>query len=318
MRVVLIVVFDGFQLTDLAGPADVFTGAATLGARPGYRVELAAAQAGPVRSSCGIEVTAAHGLDTWDGPVDTLLVVGGMSVFTAAADENLVSGVERIALSASRVGSVCSGTFLLARAGLLDGRRVTTHWAGGEFLAQQFPAITTEPDRIYVRDGQIWTSAGVTAGIDLALAIVAADHGPDLAREVARWMVVYLHRPGGQSQFSAPLAANPPKRDSLRALQVWMEENLEADLSLPSLATHVGMSTRHFSRVFAGETGTTPARYVEQVRIAAARRMLETTDHPMDRVAAAVGLGSPETLYRIFHRHLGIPPGEYRARFTKF
>ncbi|MEC3915780.1 GlxA family transcriptional regulator [Nocardia sp. CDC160] len=318
MRVVLIVVFDGFQLTDLAGPADVFSGAAVLGATPGYRVELAAAQAGPVRSSCGIEVTASHGLDSWDEPVDTLLVVGGLSVFAAADNTALVDGLARMAGDATRVGSVCSGTFLLAKAGLLDGRRVTTHWAGGELLAQQFPAVTTEPDRIYVRDGPMWTSAGVTAGIDLALAIVAADHGPDLAREVARWMVVYLHRPGGQSQFSAPLAANPPKRDSLRALQVWMEENLEANLSLPALAAQVGMSTRHFSRVFAHETGTTPARYVEQVRIAAARRMLETTDQPLDRVATAVGLGCPETLYRIFHRHLGIPPGEYRARFTKF
>ncbi|MTE16009.1 GlxA family transcriptional regulator [Nocardia aurantiaca] len=318
MRVVLIVVFDGFQLTDLAGPADVFTGAAVLGANPGYRVELAAAQAGPVRSSCGIEVTAAHGLDTWTGSLDTLLVVGGIAFWAAAGDAELVSGIRRVAAEADRVGSVCSGTFLLARAGLLDGRRATTHWAGGELLAQQFPAITTEPDRIYVRDGPMWTSAGVTAGIDLALAIVAADHGPDLAREVARWMVVYLHRPGGQSQFSAPLAANAPKRDSLRALQIWMEENPQADLSLRALAERVGMSTRHFSRVFAGETGTTPARYVERVRIAAARRLLETTDQPMDRVAAAVGLGSPETLYRTFHRHLGIPPGEYRARFTKF
>ncbi|MEV6101400.1 GlxA family transcriptional regulator [Nocardia sp. NPDC051981] len=318
MRVVLIVVFDGFQLTDVAGPADVFAGAAALGATPGYRVELAAAQAGPVRSSCGIEVTAAHGLDTWDGPLDTLLVVGGLTVWAAAGDAELVTGIRRLAAGSGRVGSVCSGTFLLARAGLLDGRRATTHWAGGELLAEQFPAITTEPDRIYVRDGPMWTSAGVTAGIDLALAIVAADHGPDLAREVARWMVVYLHRPGGQSQFSAPLAANPPKRNSLRALQVWMEENPEADLSLPALAGQVGMSIRHFSRVFAGETGTTPARYVEQVRVAAARRLLETTDQPMDRIAAAVGLGSPETLYRIFHRQLGIPPGEYRARFTTF
>ncbi|WP_040813215.1 GlxA family transcriptional regulator [Nocardia concava] len=318
MRVVLIVVFDGFQLTDLAGPADVFAGAAALGADPGYRVEVAAATAGPVRSACGIEVTATHGLDSWEGPVDTLLVVGGLTVWTAAEQNGLVTGIQRLAVDATRVGSVCSGTFLLAQAGLLDGRRATTHWAGGELLARQFPAITTEPDRIYVRDGHMWTSAGVTAGIDLALAIVAADHGPELAREVARWMVVYLHRPGGQSQFSAPLAANPPKRSSLRALQVWMEENLESDLSLPALATQVGMSTRHFSRVFASETGTTPARYVEQVRVAAARRLLETGDQPMDRVAAAVGLGSPETLYRIFHRHLGIPPGEYRARFTKF
>ncbi|MGW4352397.1 GlxA family transcriptional regulator [Nocardia sp. NPDC004582] len=316
MRVVLMVVFDGFQLTDLAGPADVFTAAGLLGDGPGYRVELAAAQAGPVRSSCGIEVTAPHGLDTWTGPLDLLLVVGGLSLWATSDHGELVAGIRRVAADARRVGSVCSGAFLLAGAGLLDGRRATTHWAGGELLARRFPAVTTEPDRIYVRDGPIWTSAGVTAGIDLALAIVAADHGPQLARDVARWMVVYLHRPGGQSQFSAPLSVNSPKRDPLRELQAWMEEHPDADLSLPALAERVGMSTRHFSRVFAGETGTTPARYVERVRIAAARRLLETGDQPMDRVAAAVGLGSPETLYRIFHRHLGIPPGEYRARFT--
>ncbi|WP_405490165.1 GlxA family transcriptional regulator [Nocardia sp. NBC_00511] len=317
MRVVLIVVFDGFQLTDLAGPADVFHGAALLSGSGAYRVEVAAVRAGPVRSSCGIEITATHGLDGWTEPVDTLLVAGGLGFWAASHDEALVAAVQRVAPLAERIGSVCSGTFVLARAGLLDGRRATTHWASGELLAQHFPAVTTEPDLIYVRDGPIWTSAGVTAGIDLALAIVTADHGPDLAREVARWMVVYLHRPGGQSQFSAPIAANPPRRNSLRTLQVWMEENLAADLSLAGLAARAGMSTRHFSRVFATETGTTPARYVEQVRVAAARRLLETTEQPMDRVAAAVGLGSPETLYRVFHRQLGLPPGEYRARFTR-
>ncbi|WP_327140623.1 GlxA family transcriptional regulator [Nocardia sp. NBC_01327] len=318
MRVVLMVVYDGFQLLDLAGPADVFSAAAALGATPGYRVEVAAMRAGPVRTSSGVVVTAEHALGDWHDPVDTLLVAGGLTFWTASADRELVAGIRQTAICAERVGSVCTGTFLLAHAGLLDGRRATTHWAGGDLLAEQFPTVTTEPDRIYVRDGHIWTSAGVTAGIDLALAIVAADHGPDLAREVARWLVVYLRRPGGQSQFSAPLASTPPQRNSLRTLQVWMEDHLSADLSLAGLAEHVGMSTRHFSRVFASETGTTPARYVEQVRIGAARRLLETTDQPMDRVAAAVGLGSPETLYRIFHRHLGIPPGEYRARFTRF
>ncbi|WP_228808050.1 GlxA family transcriptional regulator [Nocardia otitidiscaviarum] len=316
MRVVLFVVFDGFQLLDLAGPADVFSSAALMGARPGYRVEIAAVRSGPVRSASGVEVTAAHALDTWSEPVDTVLVVGGLSAWNASRDAELIAGIRRVANSAERVGSVCSGAFLLARSGLLDGRKATTHWAGGEMLAREFPAVCTEPDRIYVRDGPVWTSAGVTAGIDLALAIVGADHGPELSREVARWLVVYLHRPGGQSQFSAPIAAGPCRRRSLRELQVWVEENLTADLSLATLAQRAGMSTRHFSRVFADEIGTTPARYVERVRIGAARRLLETTDQPLSRVAAAVGLGSPETLYRIFHRHLGIPPGEYRARFT--
>lgn len=318
MRVVLMVVFDGFQLLDLSGPADVFSSAALLGATPGYRVEIAATAAGPVRSASGVEVVARHDLASWNEPVDTLLVAGGLSSWAACADDALVGGIERVSGIAARTGSVCSGAFLLARAGLLEGRRATTHWAGGELLAREFPGVRTEPDRIYVQDGPVWTSAGVTAGIDLALAIVAADHGPELAREVARWLVVYLHRPGGQSQFSTPIAADPPKRDSLRALQVWLEENLAADLSLAALAERTGLSTRHFSRVFAEETGLTPARYVERVRIGAARRLLETTDQPLDRVAAAVGLGSPETLYRIFHRQLGIPPGEYRARFTRF
>ncbi|MEV6066610.1 GlxA family transcriptional regulator [Nocardia sp. NPDC052001] len=317
MRVVLMVVYDGFALLDLAGPADVFGGAAALVGADGYRVEVAAVRPGPVRASSGVTVTADHALADWSEQIDTLLVAGGLGSWNASADAELIAGIAHAAGYAERITSVCSGAFPLARTGLLDGRRVTTHWAAGELLGREFPAVTTEPDLIYVRDGPIWTSAGVTAGIDLALAIVSADHGPEVAREVARWLVVYLHRPGGQSQFSTPMAADPPKRNSLRLLQVWLEENLESDLSLPALAERAGMSTRHFSRVFAVETGTTPARYVEQVRIGAARRLLENTDQPMDRVAAAVGLGSPETLYRIFHRHLGIPPGEYRARFTR-
>ncbi|MEV6280467.1 GlxA family transcriptional regulator [Nocardia sp. NPDC051832] len=315
MRTVLIVVFDGFQLLDLAGPADVFSSAALLGARPGYRVEIVAAASGAVRTSAGVQVLAGA-LGGWAGPVDTLLVAGGLTALDTSNDDALIAGIREIAGRAERVGSICSGAFLLARAGLLDGRRATTHWAGGELLASEFPAVLTDPDRIYVRDGSVWTSAGVTAGIDLALAMVSADHGSELAREVARWLVVYLHRPGGQSQFSAPVAAAPPQRNSLRTLQVWLEENLAEDLSLAALAARSGMSTRHFSRVFAAEIGTTPARYVERVRVGAARRLLETTDQPMDRVASTVGLGSPDTLYRIFHRHLGIPPGEYRARFT--
>lgn len=312
----LIVVFDGFQLLDMAGPADVFSSATTLGAEPGYRVEIAAAPSGPVRSASGTTVLAPHDLTSWTEPVDTLLVAGGLDIRAATADEPLVAAIARMSVRAERVGSVCSGSFLLAHAGVLDGRRATTHWAGGQRLAERYPQVITEPDRIYVQDGRVWTSAGVTAGIDLALAMVAADHGQGLAREIARWLVVYLHRPGGQSQFSAPIGAHAPQRHGLHELQAWVEENLSADLSLAALAARAGMSTRHFSRVFTHELGTTPARYVERVRVDAARRLLETTDQPLDRVAAAVGIGAPETLYRIFHRHLGIPPGEYRARFT--
>ncbi|QIS03804.1 helix-turn-helix domain-containing protein [Nocardia brasiliensis] len=315
-RRVQLVVFDGFQLLDLAGPADVFHAAALLSGKPLYDVEVVAARAGSVRALNGIEVTA-RAIGDATRPVDTLLVTGGLLFGSAREDPDLIEGIRQTASRARRVGSVCSGTFLLAEAGLLRNRTVTTHWAGSGGFSARYPDIHVEPDRIYVQDGRIWTSAGVTAGIDLAIALISADHGPDLAREVSRWLVVYLHRPGGQSQFSAPVAAGPPRLEPLRALQVWIEENLAADLSLEALAQQAGMSTRNFSRVFAAELGTTPGRYVESVRVAAARRLLETTDYPLSRVAVAVGLRRPETLYRTFQRLLGVAPGEYRERFAR-
>ncbi|MEU0868889.1 GlxA family transcriptional regulator [Nocardia brasiliensis] len=315
-RLVQLAVFDRFQLLDLAGPADVFNAAAVLSGQPLYDVEVVAARAGGVRASNGIEVTA-RAIGDLSRPVDTLLVTGGVAFGPARKDPELIEGIQRVARRARRIGSVCSGTFLLAEAGLLHGRTVTTHWAGSSGLSERYPDIDVAPDRIYVQDGPIWTSAGVTAGIDLAIALITADHGPDLAREISRWLVVYLHRPGGQSQFSAPVAAGPPRLAPLRALQIWIEENLTADLSLEALAQQAGMSTRNFSRVFAAELGTTPARYVESVRVAAARRLLETTDYPLDRVAVAVGLRRPETLYRTFQRLLGVAPGEYRERFAR-
>lgn len=314
-RLVRLTVFEGFQLLDLAGPADVFNAAAILSGKPLYEVEVVAAHAGPVRALSGVEVTA-QAIGEVSGPVDTLLVTGGLAFGPAVEDPDLIEGVRQTAGQARRVGSVCAGAFLLAEAGLLRERTVTTHWAGSTGLIERYPDIHVEPDRIYVQDGSIWTSAGVTAGIDLAIALISADHGPDLAREVSRWLVVYLHRPGGQSQFSAPIAAGPPRLEPLRALQIWIEENLAADLSLEGMAKQTGMSTRNFSRAFAADLGITPARYVEAVRVAAARRLLETTDYPLDRVAVAVGLRRPETLYRTFQRHLGVAPGEYRERFA--
>ncbi|MFC7645822.1 GlxA family transcriptional regulator [Streptosporangium lutulentum] len=204
---------------------------------------------------------------------------------------------------------------LLAEAGLLKGRKVTTHWAVGNMLAREYPDVRVDADRIYVRDGNVWTSAGVTSGIDLALALVAHDHGHELARDISRWLVVYLQRPGGQSQFSTPLSVRTPKREPLRDLQTWIEENLDDDLSVEVLAGRVNMSVRHFSRVFRTEVGVPPARYVEHARTAAAKRLLESADEPLDRIAVRVGLGTPETLYRVFRRHLTISPGEYRRRF---
>ncbi|MFI8977331.1 GlxA family transcriptional regulator [Nocardia asteroides] len=219
--------------------------------------------------------------------------------------------------SGCRIGAVCAGAFFLAEAGLLHGRTVTTHLAGAARMAGRYPDVDVESDRIYVKDGPIWTSAGVTAGIDLALAMVTADHGPELAREVSRWLVVYLQRPGGQSQFSAPPAAVRPHSEFLLVLQEWIEQNLGADLTLEVLGRRAGMSTRNFSRVFLAEFGVTPARYVERARLTAARRLLEDTDLPLDRVENAVGLRRPETLYRVFHRHRGVSPGGYRSRFAR-
>ncbi|MFS1304063.1 GlxA family transcriptional regulator [Streptosporangium longisporum] len=313
---VVIVVFDGFQLLDLAGPADVFSAAGLLDADAAYRVETAALQAGAVRSLSGVTVHAGTPLRDVRGPIGTLLVAGGLPT-PAGLDGTaaLVPEIRRLAGESDRVGSICSGTLLLAEAGLLEGRRATTHWAVGEMLARGHPDVAVDADRIYVRDGDVWTSAGVTSGIDLALALVAHDHGHDLARDISRWLVVYLQRPGGQSQFSTPLSTRTPRREPLRELQGWIEENLEADLSVGALAEHMNTSVRHFSRVFAAEVGMTPARYVERARTAAARRLLESGDEPLDRIAVRVGLGTPETLYRVFRRHLTISPGEYRRRF---
>ncbi|MGC5009356.1 GlxA family transcriptional regulator [Streptosporangium sp. DT93] len=313
---VVIVLFDGFQLLDLAGPADVFSAAGLLDPAAAYRVETTAIQAGAVRSLSGVVVSAGTALPDVRGPIGTLLVAGGLP--TGAVMDGtaaLIPEIRRLAGESERVGAICSGALLLAEAGLLEGRRATTHWAVGDMLARDHPNVRVDADRIHVRDGDVWTSAGVTSGIDLALALVAHDHGHDLAREISRWLVVYLQRPGGQSQFSTPLSARTPRREPLRDLQGWIEENLRADLSVRVLAEHVNTSVRHFSRVFRAEVGMTPARYVERARTAAAKRLLESTDEPLDRVAARVGLGTPETLYRVFRRHLTISPGEYRRRF---
>lgn len=315
MRRVVIVVYDGFQLLDMAGPADVFGAAGLLCGADGYRVELAAARAGAVRAHGGITVTAANALADVQGPLDTLLVTGGWGTPEHLGDRELVGQIARLAGQARRVASVCTGAFLLAEAGLLDGRRATTHWLAAADLAARYPGVTVDPDPIYIHDGGVWTSAGVSAGIDLALALVTADHGPELARDVARGLVVYLHRPGGQSQFSTALRVRLPRSEPLRDLQAYIDANPAADLSVAALAARAGMSERHFSRVFTRQTGMPPGRYVERSRADTARRLLETTSYPLDRVARESGLGSPETLYRVFRRHWRVSPGEHRRRF---
>lgn len=311
---VAMVVYPDFTLTDLAGPADVLNSCGQ------YDVEVVARSPGPVRAASwdpGIEITATRALaDLGDNEVDTLVVVGGWGMLAAASDLEVIDDIRRIAASCRRVASVCTGTFLLAAAGVLDGRRATTHWQFAAQLAEMFPAVEVDADPIFVRDGTCWTSAGVTAGIDLALALVEDDFGRELALEIARLMVVFMQRAGGQSQFSPQLMMQSAARRPIRELQHWILDNLNADLSVEALAARVGMSPRHFSRVFRSEAGSSPGDYVEATRIDAARRLLETTDLGLKTIARECGFGTVETFHRSIKRVLRVTPGEYRDRFT--
>jgi transcriptional regulator GlxA family with amidase domain len=312
------------QTLDVTGPLEVFaaaaqraqwadSGAATRA--PAYEIELVAPDAGVVRSSSGISLVAERGIAELRGPIDTLIVAGGVGSRRVIEDERVLRWLRRRAPRVRRLASVCTGALVLAEAGLLSGRRATTHWAYCEKLAERHPDIRIESDPIFVRDDNVYTSAGVTAGMDLALALVEEDLGRALALEVARWLVLFMKRPGGQSQFSAQLASPLPEREPLRALQAYIAENPCADLSVEALARRAAMSPRNFARVFAAELGTTPARYVEQIRVEAARRALEDSDAGVDGVADACGFGSAETMRRAFLRRLRVGPAEYRGRF---
>jgi transcriptional regulator GlxA family with amidase domain len=232
-------------------------------------------------------------------------------------DGALIAWLRAAATRSRRVTSVCSGAFLLARAGLLDGRRATTHWEACDLLARAYPQVTVESDPIFVRDGNVYTSAGVTAGIDLALALVEDDHGPEIARMVARELVLFLRRPGGQSQFSAAMASQPAEREPLRDVQQWTADNLDADLSVPALAARAAMSERNFARAFGREVGMTPAAYVEALRVDQARVRLESSGQKLEAVARDCGFGTVETMRRAFHRRLGVGPAGYRDRFHR-
>ncbi|MEW6269443.1 MAG: GlxA family transcriptional regulator [Thermodesulfobacteriota bacterium] len=314
-RKVVIVAYPDVQTLDVVGPAEVFGTADRL--QPGrYQVELVARSRGPIRSSSGIAMLPRSVLSEVRGPIDTLIVAGGVGVYEAAHDRELVSWVKRRARSCRRVASVCSGAFLLAEAGLLDGRRATTHWAAADNLAERHPRVRVDADPIFIRDGNVWTSAGVAAGIDLALALVTDDHGPRVAREIARWLVLFLQRAGGQSQFSVQLAAQAAERRPLRDLQTFIADHPREDLSVPALAERCAMSSRNFARVFRRELGVTPAEYVERSRLEAARRLLEGSEMSLDEIAAASGFGSAATLYRVFQRSLRVSPGAYRRHFV--
>ena len=319
-RRVVIVCFPGVQSLDVCGPLEVFAGATrwvgeTGRTDPGYRVVTASRGGEAVRTSSGLQVVPDADLDTLRGPLDTLVVAGGDGTRTAAVDAGLVRRVGALAHQSRRVTSVCTGAFVLAAAGLLDGRRATTHWSACAALARSHPAVLVDPDPIFVRDGDVLTSAGVTAGIDLSLALVEDDLGHEAALTVARWLVLFLRRPGNQAQFSAHLAAQSAQRDGLRELQRWIAANPQDDLRIEALAARILMSPRHLARTFQRELGTTPARYVERVRLESARRRLEETGATAESIAAGCGFGTAETMRRSFLRALGVSPAEYRRRF---
>jgi len=317
-RVIEMVAFDAVQLLDVTGPLQVFATAnetvANAGAPHPYTVRIVARQAPAVTASAGI-VLATQPLSPPGTPVDTMIVAGGPGVKAAAAETEFVAWVTARAAAARRTASVCTGAWLLAATGILDGRRATTHWSFCDDLARSFPSVRVEPDPIFVRDGPVWTSAGVTAGIDLALALLEEDLGRDVALAVARYLVVFLKRPGGQAQFSAALSLQAGEAP-FGKLHAWIDANLGRDLSLASLAAQAGMSERSFSRRYLEATGLTPARAVERLRVEAARRLLCDTSAPVKRIARQCGFGTEETMRRSFSRLLSTSPQDYRARFS--
>lgn len=319
-REVVIVVYPGVQSLDLAGPLEVFSGAQLLldlesrGER-GYRISVLSRDGVPLVTSSGLTITPDGSLRGAPTDIDTLIVAGGYGSIEAAEDIDLIDWLRAASAGARRTASVCTGAFLLAEAGLLDGRRATTHWASAQELARRYPAVEVDPEPIFLRDGEMWTSAGVTAGMDLALALVEEDLDRELALTIARHLVLFLRRPGNQSQFSATLATQQPHREPLREAQRYAVENPAADLSVQAMAERAHLSPRHFARSFRAELGVTPARYVEHVRLEAARRRLEDTSDPIGAIAASCGFGTPETMRRVFLRALRVGPAEYRRRF---
>ncbi len=314
----VIVGYPGVQSLDVVGPYEVFAGAgraAQWSGRPGgYRVTLASSDGRSIRAESGLRLET-EPLPGEDERIDTLVLPGGGRAEGGRRDPDLLSWVRTTAPRCRRVATVCTGAFLAAEAGLLGGRRVTTHWAQADRLAAEFPSLRVDPDPIYIQDGKYWTSAGVTAGIDLALALVDRDLGVEVAQTVARWLVMFLHRPGGQSQFASPVWVPRAERSTVRAVQTLVEAAPGDDHRVPALAEAASMSVRHFTRVFTSEVGETPGRFVEGVRTEVARRELETTGDTLDLIAARCGFGTAETMRRVFKRRLDVAPDAYRRRF---
>ena len=323
-RISVIAIEDG-EILDVTGPLSTFALVNTQLTEahpempPAYGCDILARSAGSVKTSAGVALVADRAFGGRVGPIDTLIVPGGRkdAVARARSDPHLIAVVRRLAPKVRRLASVCTGTFILAEAGLLEGRTVTTHWSACGRLAEEFPRTTVEPDRIFVRDGSVYTSAGVTAGIDLALGMIEDDLGRDWALTIARRLVVYLKRPGGQSQFSAPLSTQFKDAEILKGTPAWIVANLSGYLSVASLAERAGMSERTFARTFRREMKTTPAKFVEAARLDVARHRLEESALPLETLARDLGFGSSERMRRSFQRQIGIGPDEYRQRWRR-
>lgn len=314
-RRIAIVLFDGFDVLDVTGPAAVFAAACERNPAAGYRLTLLAAAPGPVRSDSGIVLHSDAALSRAPAGIDTLLVPGGSGLEAALAEPSLPAAVRRLAGRARRVVSVCTGAFLLAGAGLLERRRVTTHWRHAAALARRFPTLQVEPDAIFLRDGKFWTSAGVTSGLDLALALVEEDHGQALALEVARALVFYLKRPGGQSQFSVPLQAQSAEHATLERARRAILGRPGRRWTVQQLAERVHVSERHLRRLFHAEIGMGPRDFIQGAVLELAQRLLSDSDAQVAEVARRCGYGSSAAFIRRFEARLGVSPSAYRARF---
>ena len=317
-RTVVIVALPGVQLLDVAGPLDVFAEANLQAGYEAYALLVAAAEPGPVCSSSGVRLMPDRIIDHgFQESIDTLLIAGCPNAADVPADGLVIDWLRRRAARTRRFGSVCSGAFFLAAAGLLDGRRITTHWAVADRLAERFPSVSVDKDAIYVTDGKLRTAAGVTAGLDLALALVEEDLGREIAMKVASQLVMFFKRPGGQMQFTRKGETVPTGRAALQELQRWVAANPGLDHSVANLATRMDISPRHFARLFRAEVGITPATWVEEARVSAARRLLELGNEAPKQVALHCGFADADTLRRAFVRHVGVTPAEYRKRFAR-
>lgn len=320
---IVIIAFPRSQLLDLIGPFEIFTSAANIPQSPGYTpvpgymVEVVSGSGAPwISGELGLSVVPNGNYRDLQGDIDTLLIAGGFGVWDAANDQDLLAWLRTISRQVRRIGSICTGAFVLAAAGLLDGKRATTHWFWCDLLAKTYPGISVESDPIFLRDGKVYTCAGITAGMDLALALVEEDFGPERSLKLAQAFVLFLRRSGGQSQFSALLSAQAATRDSFAELQHWMAEHIAEPLPVSVLAARLNLSPRQFARVFVAEFAMTPGRFVEKLRIETAQRLLRETGYPPKKIAALSGFAGVEVMRRCFLRNLGISAIAYRNRFS--